>query len=282
MDLIIEYKNKVLLAEEQKISLEKILHQYKVELLACNTVHDCGNIQHKRRGILKNSLSTDKEFQCCGDAKQCIGEYRNIRRDFESINNSIKKVINSTAQVTKTMEQMKTLIEDSKDKEHVYLKFMLDRNGELVGFILDYKNVFNFHSIATLYGVMGSRKFNEYSNRGRIYMFLEFHINSEQSCLEIIDFFVNLDKTRCYHGTLTLETLVEAVKVINRDIYIANNQNNKCKRAEILKIHGSIKPHEAYISRQDLYTFYEKNGFIEEGKLFKRISYHAVNGCIIN
>ena len=59
---------------------------------------------------------------------------------------------------------------------------------------------------------------------------------------------------------------------------LANNQNNKYKRAEILKIHGSIKPHEAYISRQDLYTFYEKNGFIEEGKLFKRISYHAVNG----
>ena len=252
------------------------MHEYIVELLVCNTVHDYSNIQHKRTEVLKNSLSTDKEFQCFGDARQCVNEYQNIRRHLESKINSFKKVINSTAQVTKTMEQMKILIENLEDKEHVYLKFKLDRNDELVGFILDYKNVFNFHSIATLYGVMGSGKFNECSNHGRIYMFLEFYINSEQSCLEIVDFFVNLDKARCYHGTLTLETLVEAVKVINRDIYIANNHNNKYKRAEISEIHGSIMPHETYISRSDLYTFYEKNGFIEEGKLLKRINNHAI------
>lgn len=47
---------------------------------------------------------------------------------------------------------------------------------------------------------------------------------------------------------------------------------NSTEQIMKVKINGSIKPHESYISMQDLYKFYEKNGFIEEGKLLKRIS----------
>jgi len=102
-------------------------------------------------------------------------------------------------------------------------------------------------------------------------MFLDFYIESEVSRLNIVDFFANRDKTRCYHGTLTLETLLEAVKVINVEISFVNSGNSDYNTAEISEIYGSIRPHESYISRQDLYKFYEKNGFIEEGKLLKRI-----------
>ncbi len=181
-------------------------------------------------------------------------------------------MINSTEQIMKVMCQMNTLIDSLNDEKYLYLKFALDRNDELVGFILDYNNVFNFQSSTTLYGVMGSRDFRKYSNQGRIYMFLDFYIGSETSSLKIVDFFVNRNKTRCYHGTLTLETLIEAVKVINNKIISDNNNNREHIRAEISEINGSINPHESCISMQDLYEFYEKNGFIEERKLLKRIS----------
>lgn len=271
-DLIIEYKSNKLLADEKKMLLEETLHQYTKELIACNTVHAFRNIEDRITEISDNNLSTDKCLKCCRNAKQCIAEYKNTKRNFESKMNNLKKVINSTEQIMKVMCQMNTLIDSLNDEKYLYLKFVLDRNDELVGFILDYNNVFNFQSSTTLYGVMGSRDFRKYSNQGRIYMFLDFYIGSETSSLKIVDFFVNRNKTRCYHGTLTLETLIEAVKVINNDIISVNNNNREHIRAEISEINGSIKPHESYISMQDLYEFYEKNGFIEEGKLLKRIS----------
>lgn len=270
-NLIIENMNKEFLAEEKTMSLEKTMQQYRKELLACNTVSAYKNIEERITEISGSGLSLDKEFKCCGNAKHCSDEYKNTKRHFEIKINNLKMVINATEQMLKVMKQMDSLIDLLKDEKHVYLRFALDRNDEMVGFILDYKNVFDFQRSTTLYGVIGSNDFNKYSNQGRIYMFLDFYIESEVSRLNIVDFFVNRDKTRCYHGTLTLETLLEAVKVINVEISFVNSGNSDFNTAEISEIYGSIRPHESYISRQGLYKFYEKNGFIEEGKLLKRI-----------
>lgn len=238
-NLIIENMNKEFLAEEKTMSLEKTMQQYRKELLACNTVSAYKNIEERITEISGSCLSTDKDFKCCGNAKQCSDEYKNTKRHFEIKMNNLQKVINATEQMMKVIEQMDTLIDSINDENYVYLRFTLDRNDEIVGFILDYENVFDFQRSTTLYGVMGSRDFHKYSNHGRIYMFLDFYIESEVSRLKIVDFFVNRDKTRCYHGTLTLETLLEAVKVINTEISFVSSENSDYKRVEISEIYGS-------------------------------------------
>jgi len=155
-NLIIENMNKEFLVEEKTMSLEKTMQQYRKELLACNTVSAYKNIEERITEISGSSLSIDKEFKCCGNAKQCSDEYKNTKWHFEIKINNLKKVINATEQMLKVMKQMDSLIDLLKDEKHVYMRFALDRNDEMVGFILDYKNVFDFQRSATLYG--GYRK----------------------------------------------------------------------------------------------------------------------------
>ncbi|KJD45893.1 hypothetical protein QD47_09650 [Paenibacillus terrae] len=113
-------------------------------------------------------------------------------------------------------------------------------------------------------------------------MYLKY-LNSGK--LEIIDFFSV--KKRIGHGSLMLQSLISLVPLLNRKIDSLNNElfielnRNKNLPWEqfersysyghsITEIYGIIYP-EGEITREVLTHFYNSNGFIENGRLVRKI-----------
>lgn len=267
-DNIVEDKNSIDKIQNQITSMKIIYDEYKNMLLDCKNVKDY--LEIKSHISSSDSIVKRNTYSCCKQPSKCGYEYKCVKNQFDALIRELSSTIDNLDQMMGIMDQINEIIEREPNKEFIHVKFYLDKYNDLVGFILNFNDIFSYYGDLTILGFIGVNPNIRDAARDKIKLDLSIFLKEKDSSLEIVDFFSITNKLRRRHGTLALQFLLECVSIIN--INLEKDKTSHFKRiTPITYIYGEIVPHLGFITYKDLYNFYESNGFIVDNKLKRYI-----------
>ncbi|MDN4084089.1 hypothetical protein [Paenibacillus polymyxa] len=214
---------------------------------------------------------------CSLDPSNCKEYYRSIKKENVKLRNIYSNTCKDLKGLADIQSDIKRLYRFKTEENFNNYFFQLgrDKKDKLICITFD-MNSFDINYTPTLFLSYGRVK----ETHSRMYL---KYLNSGK--LEIVDFFSV--KKRIGHGSLMLQSLISLVPLLNRkidslnnELFIELNRNKNLPREQfersysyghsITEIYGTIYP-EGEITREVLTHFYNLNGFIENGRLVRKI-----------
>lgn len=280
------FKYDYLALQDKKIKLEQdvdLLEKYINDLN--KQIKSTTNIRHlfalSSSIVVENVYRTYKistlKDPCELDPDSCNEDCCELYHSVQKLESKIRDIKNRLKQYKDCIEFLDELNEKGNTNEdEIYIKINFDSDDNLTCVLFDL-GTFN-HSdmkLMTLY-----LSYGKVSNFEKSKMFLDYYPNN--GSLRITEFFSF--KKRLGHGSFMLQSCKEIVSIMNSIIKEHNRnsfQNLKANNAgitwdqfklkhnyikEIRYIDGSISPAHG-LTVEDLVRFYDRNGFIKDGKL---------------
>lgn len=267
---IIDYKSDINTVQIKTLELKKIYNKYKNLLLKCNSLEDYLKIRSLKSDTDVSKIKTEIIFNCCNKPLSCKKEYFDTIDQLKIARDELSEALGEIEYLIIVMDQINEYINTPDKNKKYHVKFMLDKYEKIVGFLIDYSNIFSFHSLHLIYGFVGYYTPFKKTSRDKIRMDISVSLSENESHITIIDLFSIKSNLRRKYGTLALNFLLDSVTVIN-DVLARDELYHFNEMKPISYISGSIVPHKEYISYDELYHFYEINGFIQNGELKKNI-----------
>ncbi|MCM3273992.1 hypothetical protein [Paenibacillus elgii] len=253
---------------------------------------DMKNEELKTRVLSANSLNEllslncsvpDLEIEPIDDLSPCLFEpstcedrYKNLRREVQELKKRWEKGRKKINQYEEVIQDIRWMHRFTTNYENFYFKVNFDKVDTFTCITYNLDS-FEPDSISnpTLYLSFG--KTNDQHSR----MYISY--SGYDGALKIDDFFSI--KERRNHGSFMLQSLLELVPLLNQRIEEYNNwffgelkgmhtweefQSSLSFQRPITYIYGSIHP-AGEITKEDLVRFYDRNGFIKDGRLYRQI-----------
>lgn len=258
--LILDNKKKLECLKNKIFNLKDIKDLLEFEIYDFNIKFD-----------IKYNKNTGISMQDCKyDPSECCDHYERKRIKLAELEWVLEEQKKEYEQYLNVLDETKHRIENSESTKHIFIRFGMDLDDDIMCSFIDYSSFFenspsNSFDVYILYGAKDL--YGRFNNKNT-FVYLEHHMYFQEGSIEIVDCLTCKNKIRVGHGSFALNTLLECCEDIN--LKLANSKKNT-GLSQIEFIEGQIVPNRG-MTYKEVSDFYESCGYIENGKLYRKIN----------
>lgn len=255
-------------------AVDKSQAEYKLLMKRLLEIKSTSDFYNVNLPTVDESQERNQSAICSLSPKHCEDNFESLDYKCHSLKYRLKDSFQKFLTVNELFKDIFKLHKENNEKEY-FLKTNFDSDDNLICVYLpEFKKSSSISTIYLSYGLCRN-------HHNRSYMDVTYYSDGRMEIDEL-----NSYVERKCHGAFMLQCLLEMVPRFNEDIEKKNQQKYLDLRRiysswdefkssinyeiPIKYIHGKIKPNRN-LTREDLVRFYGRNGFIQNGRLYREV-----------